>query len=276
MSADIRSFLIRSIADQDGDHHSMRDSKGSSKSADPTSGIASILGFQHHIGTDSSIELKVVKIILVREGLIMSLKHLNDKIMQKDIVDKACTNVLELLSQIRESTLNYLEALCLWRQSGSDDGKHKPFMWEKKNYTLKIVTDLDFLASNNAIVEALSIPPFQLLSNPLMLTNNLDDPNTWIDPFERASLDVDGATEGTHFESRLRLRFAERILLQEVEVSNEPVIESGGYEQIEGSEGSEQYGAYNNTQSDMVKGSKALQDFEDDRYSNQGMLSGVR
>ena len=189
--------------------------------------ISSTFNFRHHEGTDPQLELKVIKIILVREGLIMNLKYLSERATASEQISSACTAILEVLAQIRESTLNYLEALCLWRQSIPNAASMSPrvFFWESRNYTLKIVNDIDFLAENGLIIDALQIAPEQFRSNPLMLTNNLDDPNTWMDPVERASADAEGKTEGPVFESRLRLRFGERILLQEIELTAPPIMD---------------------------------------------------
>lgn len=149
----------------------------------------------------------------------MKLHHLNDSLLNlyKDVIinnhgknsssttsrimnDKVCNEILNLLSQIRESTLSYLEALCLWRQTAYSVSPSpllppvpRPFMWKSSNYTLKLVNDLDFLAENDIIVTGLLetvIPSEQLRSNPLMLMNNLEDPDTWMDPYDRAVKDA--------------------------------------------------------------------------------------
>jgi hypothetical protein len=224
MTKDIRKFVLQSI---DGDIH-QAERTAVAKPTLTASGtdifgkISSTFNFTHHEGTDPKAEMKVVKIILIREGQIMTLQHLSDKTRGVENVSSSCSRVLEVLAEIRESTLNYLEALCLWRQSVPNGNTMSPrvFFWEKKNYTLKIVNDLDFLADNQLIIGALKISPEQFRANPLMLTNNLDDPNTWMDPVQRAGEDAGGATQGPVFESRLRLRFAERILLQEIELAS--------------------------------------------------------
>ena len=221
MSTDIKNFITRSMSNEQDPlaKHNLQYEKPEGPS-DMFETIATTFNFKHQEGTDPKAELKVIKVILVREGLLMSLKYLSDKSRKNNSIDKSCTSILELLAQIRESTLNYLEALCLWRQTAEETENARVFVWEKRNYTMKIIGDLDFLGENALIVQTLGIPENQLKSNPLMLTNNLEDMNTWMDPFERASYDCSGAKEGPQFESRLRLRFAERILLQEIELVN--------------------------------------------------------
>lgn len=179
----------------------------------------------------------------------MKLHFLNDSILNayKDVIlhngkhstsrlmnDRTCNEFLQLLSQIRESTLNYLEALCLWRQTAYSLSPSpllppvlRPFIWKGNNYTVKIVNDLDFLTENDILMNGLLsniIPTQQVRCNPLMLTNNLEDPDTWMDPHDRAVKDAaaasggQGQLEGAQFEVKLRLRYAERILLQELEL----------------------------------------------------------
>jgi hypothetical protein len=222
MSEDIKKFVFRSV---EGDPN-MAEKEELIKSrklamTDTFNRISSTFNFTHHEGTDSKLELKIIKIILIREGQLMNLQHLSEKAAEHVVVDQSCLRVLEALSDIRKSTLNYLEALCLWRQAipFGDQMSPRAFFWEKNNYTLRIVNDLDFLADNSTIIQALGIPPEQLRNNPLMLTNNLNDPSTWMDPYERASIDSGGVKAGEEYENRLRLRFAERILLQEIELN---------------------------------------------------------
>ncbi|RYG69661.1 hypothetical protein EON64_02160, partial [archaeon] len=182
--------------------------------------IFATFGFEHLDGTDKASELRVVKIIMIRESLLSTLHYLSDKALKTNSING--TQLLQLLSQVRDSTLNYLEALILWRQSYLSPSNNQPeqqlqFVWEGRNYTLKLLHDLDFLSENSLVCEALSLRPEQLFLNPLMLANNLDDPDTYMDPAQRAQLDCEGDTSGQGFEGRLRLRYAERILLQERE-----------------------------------------------------------
>eukprot|EP00981_Chlorochromonas_danica_P006300 scaffold1355_cov154-Ochromonas_danica.AAC.18 len=220
MASDIRHFILRSYIDPLEKQKIIDETQRKRKVAmDTFDKIYATFGFQHHEGTDKNMELKVVKAIMIREGLLMSLSFICDKAMKTNTING--NTLLELLSQIRESTLNYLEALILWRQQSTnqnDSEQPLAFQWEKRNYTLKITHDLDFLAKNPVVIETLNLSPEQLYLNPLMLNNNLEDPNTWMDPYDRASLDMNGSVDDPAFENRLRLRFAERILLQEIEI----------------------------------------------------------
>ncbi|KAJ1407811.1 hypothetical protein B484DRAFT_403709 [Ochromonadaceae sp. CCMP2298] len=193
MTKDIKHFIFRSI---DGDLFPEQDRN---KPGDIFGKISATFGFAHHEGTEAKAEMAVVKVILVREGLLMKLQYLDEQIRASAVAAAAgapsypSSGVLDLLAQVRESTLNYLEALCLWRAPDAHTLAPRVFCWEGRNYTLKVVSDLDFLADNSRILRTLKIPPAQLRSNPLMLTNNLDDPHTWMDPVERAGQDCGGA-----------------------------------------------------------------------------------
>lgn len=219
MSQDIKHFIIKSMSDpQETQKVIDQSNRAREDSMDTFQQISSTLGFVHREGTDRSLELKVVKVIMIREGLLSSLRFLVESAHKANSLNG--TNILETLAQLREKTLNYLEALCLWRQSSTLGSQPLMFIWEHQNYTMKLINDMDFLADSNIVINTLKIPPHQLRCNPLMLSNNLEDPNTWMDPYERAVLDTGGHTSGNEFESRLRLRFAERILLQEIEINN--------------------------------------------------------
>lgn len=223
MTQDIKHFIVRSMSDPQENRRFAESFQRErlATSTDTFSTIAGTFGFKHHEGTDHNMELRVIKVIMIREGILMSLKYAADLAERQGNLQG--NNLLELMSQLRESTLNYLEYLCLWRQSAqSENGEMQPraFMWENQNYTMKLIGDLDFLGENAAVVEGLNLSQEQLRSNPLMLSNNLEDFNTWMPPEERAAADVNGNTGSAEFQTRLRLRYAERILLQEMELYN--------------------------------------------------------
>lgn len=226
MSADIKKFVFKSVEGdlRNPDRLAVLKSRKLA-SAGSFNRISSTFNFVHHEGSDNNLELKVVKIILVREDQLMSLHHLSRTPSGHAISQQGCLRILETLAQIRESTLNFLEALCAWRQSipHADIASPRPFLWQRKNYTLRLINDLDYLADIPSVIRTLNIPPEQFRNNPLMLTNNLDDLSTWMDPVERAKQEAGGMSQGIIFESRLKLRYAERILLQELE-ANPPNI----------------------------------------------------
>ena len=155
--------------------------------------IYETFGFEHTEGTDALKEVAVVKVILKREGQLENIIHLCEGIRRKGVIEK---NILPALLHLRETTLTYLDLLVDWRKTYSfeDAADRQPltFQWEGRNYTAKIMTDLDFLADNELIVETLALPAFQLRSNPLMLPSNLENSSDdWEDePRKRAMRDM--------------------------------------------------------------------------------------
>jgi hypothetical protein len=194
--------------------------------------IASTFNFQHHEGTDEQIELKIIKCIVMRESMLMKLKHFVDVVEQRNpygeitLKPAAGAKIIELMMSVRNTTLDYLDNLHRWRLSDRNndatvDGDNpKVFVWEGYNYTMKIVSDMDFLGEKEALVAALNQTPEKMRANPLMLPTTLEETaDTWVDPAMRAAMDANNATSGEYFESRLRLRNAERLLLLEIEVN---------------------------------------------------------
>jgi hypothetical protein len=189
------------------------------------SSITNTFKFEHHNGTDGGLELRVLKYIMIREGLIMSLTHACEKLVKlsdrdMEVPNDLKTEILDGLSQIRDATVDLLEIICMWRLSSPDNRADMPlpFIWEGQNYVLKIVSDLNFMGNLEPLVTLLNISPYKMVLNPLMLPNTLIEGGLWIGPEERASFDAGGATEGHFYNQRLQLRRAERVLLQEVEV----------------------------------------------------------
>ncbi len=200
--------------------------------------IASTFNFKHHEGMNEEIELKMIKCIVTRESTLMKLKHFVDKVEVRNpygeisLKPSAGTKILDLMIEIRSVTLDYLDNLHRWRLSDKNNDptvnsdNPKVFIWEGYNYTMKIVSDLDFLSEKVALVAALGQEPQKMRANPLMLPGTLEETaDTWIDPAMRASMDANNATSGELFEERLRLRNAERLLLLEIEVNSAFVLE---------------------------------------------------
>ena len=157
------------------------------------------------------------------------------------------------MHQLRDITIAYLEKLDIWRSNSLNvnlpdfqnqtDFQNEIFMWEEENYTIKLITDLDFLAENIIVVETLGIPEHQLIANPLMLPNNLENPlySDWEEenPHLRAKRDIqeewrrehgDGNMDelyeqmrsssktelGKKFQWRVKQRISERLLVREI------------------------------------------------------------
>lgn len=214
-----------------GMHSSMGSSLDLKQEAFET--IANTLNYKHQDGTDYDTELRILKCVMTRESQLLKLKHLidNSEITQPHadgttsiaLKENIGLKILEELLHIRNVTLDYLENLHQWRVSAPKlpnanlDGP-RVFLWEGYNYTMKVVSDLDFLADREVLVTALGQNPDKMRGNPLMLQATLEEgTGSWVDPALQASYDANNTTSGPLYEERLRLRNAERLLLVEIE-----------------------------------------------------------
>ena len=200
-------------------------------------------------------EIKVIKQINRRENALMKLSDIS----YLSESPNAVSEMLSLLSQIRESTLHVIDTIVLWRKScieSQTSGNHNevdvsvgrlspstvtaplsgskreipvPFIWKGTNYLIKLIHDLNFITENKAFVASLGLPLNKLIHNPLMLPNNLHDKPSFMDPTEMACFDAGGRREGSIFEERLRLRRAEIVLRLEIQLQGHmisPVVKS--------------------------------------------------
>lgn len=220
MTEDIKHFIVKSMSDGTETQKLVESFQKERQTVDTFTSIASTLGFRHHEGTDSGMELRIIKVIMMRESLLMSLKFSAEQVERQGNLEG--NNLLPLMAQMRETTINYLSFLNLWRQTASTngDGTVRAFIWENENYTMKVINDLDFLSENPVIIDTLNLTQEQLRCNPLMLSNNLEDINTWMAPEDRALADCQGDSSHPDYRNRLTLRHAERLLLLEMESNN--------------------------------------------------------
>lgn len=185
------------------------------------SSISTTLGFRHHKGTDESKELAVVRSILAREGILLKLQNLCDKISRCDVLVQSSmileSELLDTLALMRTTTISFIESLCIWRDTATNNKLQNPrvFEWEDQNYTLKIINDLDFLADQPVLLASLKLTKSTMKSNPLMLSNTLDHVDAHADPEKSASVDSGGQSDGEVFQERLRIRKAEKVILLE-------------------------------------------------------------
>lgn len=183
--------------------------------------ITATLGFRHHKGTDKSAELKVLKFILKRESLLNLLmeichpKEPNDLILQ----NRQKTGILDIMTQIRNVTVELIESICYWRTTmlNADPEVPRPFIYEDNNYLLKVTYDLNFLADITFLVENLGVDSTNMLRNPLMLPEPLDTDKLAKQPAEWAKKDTNDDINSEQYPERLKLRKAEQVILQEIE-----------------------------------------------------------
>jgi len=158
--------------------------------------ISSAFGFSHHSGTDRASELVVLKQIVKRENLLTSLHSNVEKLIEahnfkglRVIRAPSRSEILGLLTNIRDITVNLIESICIWRLSSGIVGiLPKPFLWDGENYLIKVQSDLDFLCDTLPLIELLGIPREKLLANPLMLPNSVFEAGQWSSPEERTKL----------------------------------------------------------------------------------------
>lgn len=183
--------------------------------------ITKAVGFKHHRGTDRNAELKVLKAILQRENKLIELQTECNKIAKEvpSLRTHDRTGILDLLSQIRDLTVVTLENITTWRETmvNADPEAPRPFMWQKHNYVLKMVDDLNFLSYVDPLVSAMKINPDKMIKNPLMLPDTLEGMNVDDEAFGRAQEDAHGNSKGPVFLERLRLRIAEQVFVKEIE-----------------------------------------------------------
>jgi hypothetical protein len=190
---------------------------GAGSAPDALSEISSIMGFQFHEGFDRKLEVAIVKFIMIRETQLMKLSHLCTASANNR--DDSNTKILDAMVPLRNATLNVIEAVIAWRESyhSYDPGSPPVYIWQGNNYLLKMVNDLDFLGENRKFLHSINVFPEKMHSNPLMLSNNLEEVTQVMDPFHRAGLDAGGKYFGPLFDEKFRLRKAERVLLIELE-----------------------------------------------------------
>ncbi len=216
-----------------GNEQRVKQNDDTRRSFDTFLTIASTFGFNHHEGSDPKKELIVVKAILTRENTLMKLRHVCEIILEKQFVsDRHGMSILDLMTKIRLCTLNYIEALSLWRDSipNMDPTMPTPFMWEGDNYTIRVIYDIDFLSEMDNLVRSLKIDPSKLRANPLMLPNTLHEGNLWTDPHDKAT-EESNMDASINYDERFRLRSAEKVLLLELENNayNDPDRQSWEY-----------------------------------------------
>ena len=227
--------------------------------------ISNTFGFEHHVGTDTQAELKVLKLLLRRENLLLLIAAHADKLVEVDnmkgiktVTLPKRTEILDLLTRTREITVELIEAICMWRISAhAVHPVPMPFLWKQSSYLLKIVYDLDFMGNTQPLYESLNIPREKLFNNPLMLPNTLREVKEWIAPEESAKADASGKTDSEFYVERLRLRKAERILLQELQyeyehyndddVGDSKVKEMRSNQMVEASEATAESSVYNDS-----------------------------
>jgi hypothetical protein len=104
--------------------------------------VAAALDFEHHVGSDPALELQVLKAVVLREGLLSQIEILVEELMRPEAYRGEAQDhqglaaaVIELLAQVRDRSLEVVEAVEQWRDAMSPP---PPFVWQNTNYLLKM------------------------------------------------------------------------------------------------------------------------------------------
>lgn len=131
-------------------------------------GIASVpaVSFQETSDADPTLELEVLKCILLREGYVGRLQGEAEKGRALVSSKAAAAKFVDLLDLVRQITVETCEAIQRWRYTSK-----RPFMWNGVNYLLKMATDLDFLSNVRPVISWLG---FSMQRNPFIVPMSLD------------------------------------------------------------------------------------------------------
>lgn len=158
--------------------------------------VAAAFDFKHHDGTDPAAEMRVLKAVLRRETVLSRLEVVAEQLLHRtqrtrnlrgiqgdELTTLAKSEkrvVVDLMTRLREATLDVCEAIAQWRtKSGDAPTRLRPFEWHGRNYLLKVAeSDLDFVGEVTPFAMALGAEPEKICRNPLMLPRTLDEAAT--------------------------------------------------------------------------------------------------
>lgn len=118
--------------------------------------------------SQSNEELALLKDVTMREGLVTKLIELVKFATQEQDfgVDRG-TELLHLLLQLRDASVQVMHATSNWHASLRSGPI--AFCFENKNYCLKMVSDLNFLAKTKSLGKILGVNPAKMKQNPFMM-----------------------------------------------------------------------------------------------------------
>lgn len=113
-------------------------------------------------------ELVLLKEVTMREGLLRKLTNLVQSAAQEqDFGVERGNELLHLLLQLRDASVQVVQAVAHWHAS------LRPgpcaFCFDGKNYLLKMVSDLNFLAKTKSLGQILGVNPARMKQNPFMM-----------------------------------------------------------------------------------------------------------
>ncbi|KAF0684804.1 Aste57867_23249 [Aphanomyces stellatus] len=125
--------------------------------------------------TDPQDEIRIMKAILIREGLLSRLKGTMKKIRIGDhtsLHTQDGNSVLTLLLHTRESSLAVIDALCRWYQTLAVP---RAYIWNGTSYIHRMLDDLNFLGEVPVLADALGVAPRAMIRNPFMMPQSIAD-----------------------------------------------------------------------------------------------------
>lgn len=113
-------------------------------------------------------ELVLLKEVTMREGLLRKLTNLvKSAAQEQDFGVERGNELLHLLLQLRDASVQVVQAVAHWHAS------LRPgpctFCFDGKNYLLKMVSDLNFLAKTKSLGQILGVNPTRMKQNPFMM-----------------------------------------------------------------------------------------------------------
>ncbi|RHY31856.1 hypothetical protein DYB32_003099 [Aphanomyces invadans] len=126
--------------------------------------------------TDPQDEIRIIKAILIREGLVTRLKGTTQKLRIGDHSSlhhgPDGSSVLTLLLLTREASLAVIEAIVRWYQTLAVP---RPYIWNGRSYVHRMLDDLNFLGHVDVMAEALGVAPRSMVRNPFMMPTSIAD-----------------------------------------------------------------------------------------------------
>ncbi|GLE07312.1 hypothetical protein PINS_up017442 [Pythium insidiosum] len=118
-------------------------------------------------------ELELHKCVTVREGLVTKLHELADTYKRDGSGSELAQNVLHLLLQLRDASVNVMRAMAAWHTA--QQPPLTAFRFESDHYCVKMVMDLNFLATHEALSQSLGVDPTKMKQNPFMMPTPIPD-----------------------------------------------------------------------------------------------------
>ncbi|KAG9408935.1 hypothetical protein AC1031_020842 [Aphanomyces cochlioides] len=156
-----------------------------------TSTTLSHLHAAFHCGSDDPLltasssnaqdEIRLIKAILIRDGLVLRLHGMAAAIQRGDhssLTSQGPSAILQLLLDTRDASLRVVHALSQWFQAVATP---RTYMWHGASYVHRMLDDLNFLGDVPVLADALGVAPRAMKRNPFMMPCSIADRD--LEPF---------------------------------------------------------------------------------------------